>query len=118
MALKTLFASLPSLHQGLLFDVRFFQSVTCFLVNGLKAHCQQQGNYAEQGENDHREGIIVLGNLGTFNKACTNFAVLVKNTAYEQGYESKADVLNPEYKCVCRAYQFLRDNLGNAWPHG
>ena len=74
--------------------------------------------HTKQCEYYHWQSVVVLGNLSTVNQTCAGFAVFVKYAANEQRYESQTYVLNPEYESVCRAYQFLRYDLGYAGPHG
>ena len=90
----------------LVFDVRQFQSVSFFLVNGFQHESQYQGGHAQTGK--HYQGSCVVVRDGRFFR--TDGSVLqlgyqlrvgfVQHFANQQREEPQADVLYPENKGV------------------
>ena len=93
-------------------DIRFFKSISFFLVHYFQDKTQYQRGNAQTCQHDERHSVVV-GHGGLF--PCDGSALkignqlricIVENFANEQREEPQANVLNPEDQGVCASDNF------------
>ena len=85
---------------SLFLDVGQFQTVVLFTIFELEPESQQESQYAETGENQHRNRVVVAYVFTGFDRFAHAGIDLVENPAddYREGHQS--EVLNPENRRI------------------